>query len=69
MSGREFLADLLLKRGTQESGRGEVVGGDGPRAPGAVEASGRPAGKRPHRVKPRVTDLPRSSCLLVQVLL
>ena len=28
MSGREFQGDLFLRRGTQESGRGGVVGGD-----------------------------------------
>ena len=41
----------------------------GAQGPGCSGTSGRPAGRRPHRVKPRVTDLPRSSCLLVQVLL
>ena len=28
MSGTEFQGDLLLRRGTLESGRGGVVGGD-----------------------------------------
>lgn len=36
---------------------------------GAVEASGRPGGGRLLRMKPRVTDLSRSNCLLVQILL
>ena len=57
MSGRQLQEDPLLIRGTQESGREGVVGGDRPGAPAAVEGSGRAGGRRPHRVKPRVTDL------------
>ena len=68
-TGREFQEGLLLNErdpGVRERRRG---GWRQAQCPGAMEASGKPAGRRLHTVKPRVTDLSRSCCLLPQVLL
>ena len=68
-SGRQLLEYPLLARESQASREEEGWVETEAWCPRAVEASGRARGGRLPRVKPRVTDLSRSCCFLVRVLL